>query len=82
MPPRGIGPASHHPGQFSDALLLVQEGDLGNAPAGSDLLGYSIVGVGMGRDRSQVRQAEHLTLVGDLPHLFADGVGGFAGEIV
>ena len=71
---RATGVAAEHLGQLDDPALAVELLDLGHGPAVALALGDPVVGVGVGGDLGQVRDAQDLVASGEGPQAAPDRV--------
>ena len=60
MPPSSFGLPAQHPGQLGDALLWVEQGNLGESSARPNLLGDQIMRQPLGGHGSQMGDADYL----------------------
>ena len=77
----GGGLAAQHAGEFGDAGIVINEGDFRDGAAIADFLRDKIMGRGVSGNGCQVRDAEDLMFSSDVPHLEANGIGGFAADV-
>ena len=74
-PAAAPAPLPQHLRQLDDPALAVQPLDLGDGPAVPLALADPELGVGMGRDLREVRDAQHLVAAGQRPQAAPDRVG-------
>ena len=75
MPSRRFGLASQHSRQLGDAFVCFEQRELRNRTATFHLLCREEVRRGWRGHLRQVRNAQHLTLLGNLSHFLGDGIG-------
>ena len=72
---------AEHSGEFFDAGVGVEGGDIGFGTAVNDGFADDVMRLSNGGNGRQVGNAKHLALVGNLAHSLADGVGRFGADV-
>ena len=78
---RGPDFAAEHAGDFLNAIVGGQLLDIRFSPSIDHGFAHHVMRLRRGGYWGEVGDAEHLPLIGDLPHALANGVGGFATDI-